>query len=382
MKIAYLSETNPDGPFFDQLFLTKMVERGYEPYLITFWPGKTEELASFRVEGVRLIHKPFPKRSHSYGSRRWPLMIAAYLRWLLWRIKPDVLHTGWVLTTGYYGALSGFHPMLLMPWGHDILTDPSRLQIFQSEYFKRRTELAIRRADMITCDCELVKKRIVEMSSYPVDKIVVFPWGVDQGIFYPRGDYSSIRFKLGWEKNKILIITRNFTSLRYGVQYFIDALPSIIQQEPEVRVILVGYGPLRETYERMITDLGLQEHVFFTGRISNLEMSDYLKAADMYVTTSFSDGTSVSLLEAISCGLPVVVSDAPANLEWVQDGFNGYIVPREDSVVLAERIVCLLSDEIMLRKMAQRNLDLARECANWERNFDVLEGIYTRLVSD
>ena len=97
-------------------------------------------------------------------------------------------------------------------------------------------------------------------------------------------------------------------------------------------------------------------HGLFSKVIKCPENGQCLNAADVYVTTSLSDGTSVSLLEAISCGLPVVVVDAPAYFEWVEDRINGYIIPRRDSTVLAECLIALLQDPIRLREMGQRNL--------------------------
>ena len=111
-------------------------------------------------------------------------------------------------------------------------------------------------------------------------------------------------------------------------------------------------------------------------------MAEYYNASDIYVSTSLSDGTSVAMLEAMACGLPVVVSDVPSNYEWIDNGINGYIITRKDSSVLAERIIKLLNNENLQQEMGQRNLQIAKERADWEKNFDILEGIYQNLVSN
>lgn len=129
-------------------------------------------------------------------------------------------------------------------------------------------------------------------------------------------------------------------------------------------------------------ELGLVDIVYFAGMLDDRGMAQYLNATDIYMTTSLSDGTSACMLEAMACGLPVIVSDAPAYFEWVEDGINGYIVPRRNSTVLAERLIALLQDPVQCRKMGQRNLQIARERADWERNSDVFEGIYEGLMRD
>jgi glycosyltransferase involved in cell wall biosynthesis len=85
-------------------------------------------------------------------------------------------------------------------------------------------------------------------------------------------------------------------------------------------------------------------------------------------------------LEALACGLPVVVTDVPANLEWVEDGINGLVVPRQSSERLAEAIITLLQDEQRAQNMGKNNLKIALERADWDRNFAKLEEIYRRLV--
>lgn len=364
MRIAYLSRGHN---VYDRRFLEKMVERGHEPYLISYFPSKKVE-----VERVPVLH--YDVSSILRFPRLTSLQIAWHLRRVLKEIAPDILHTGQIQYEGFYGALSGFHPTLSMPWGSDVLVYPDRR--LTDRWI---TIFTLRRADWITCDCKLVKDRIVKLVGYPAERITVFPWGIDLNTFRPLTGPYPVRERLGWEENPVLIMTRSFRSI-YGIEHFIEALPAVIRQCPEARAILVGTGPLEEEFRKRIAGLGLTEYVHFAGWVDEEAMAGYLNASDIYVTTSLSDGTSASMLEAMACGLPVVVSDAPAYFEWVDDGVNGFIVPRRDSIRLAERLVQLLEDAALREAMGKHNLAIARERADWERNFSVLEGIYHRLV--
>jgi glycosyltransferase involved in cell wall biosynthesis len=364
MKIAYLSRGNN---VYDRRFLEKMVERGHEAYFISYYPCQRVE-----VEGVKTFHYDY-LTMHRFG-RFLSLQTALHLRRLLNQIQPDVLHTGWIPDHGLFGALSCFHPTLSMPWGSDILIETDL-----SPFLKWSTWFILKRADMITCDCELVKNKIIELSGYPGEKIIIFPWGIDLNVFRPLNRPSRVREKLGWEDKKILIMNRNFKPV-YGIEYFVEALPTIIQARPDTRVILAGNGPTLPECKKRVAELGLTDCVYFAGFLGDQEMAEYLNACDIYVTTSLSDGTSCSMLEAMACGLPVVVSDAPAYFEWVEDGVNGYIVPRRNSNVLATLLLGLLSDEALRHEMGQRNLKIARERANWEKNFHILEDIYLVLT--
>ncbi|MFC1901639.1 glycosyltransferase family 4 protein [Chloroflexota bacterium] len=378
MRICYLGDCTH---IHDLRFVTKLVERGYDTHIVTFMDNPIE------VSGVKYHSVPFPDLFFRSPRRLW--RSKKILREILREIKPDVLHAGWIHTYGFLAAVSGFHPFLLMPWGSDILLKRddifsfTRFSIFNkvvSRYAQRyATRYAINKADMITCDAEHVKKEIVRLIGYPADRIIIFPWGIDLSKFNPEADGSLIRKRLGWEDNKILIMTRAFEPV-YGIEYFLQALPQIIRECPEARAILCGDGSLRGELERFVKDKGLNEYVHFAGFVKNDDLPYYLASADVYVSCSLSDGTSLSLLEAMACGLPVVVSDVPAILEWVKDGENGFTVPVHDTTSLEQKIVYFLEREDLRENFGKRNWQIAQERANWDINFEKLEGIYRHLA--
>ena len=365
-KIAYLSEGHS---VYDRRFLEKMVERGHKPYLISYAPVEVVQ-----VPGVEMLH--FDTSRILRFQHFVLLQLGWHLRCVLQRIKPDVLHTGYIQWHGVIGALSWFHPTLAMPWGSDILLRPD-----ESFSMRQWTRLALKRAHMITCDAQIVKARIISIAGCRPEKVIIFPWGVDLSIFYPKPRPAAIRQWLGWQENPVLIMTRNFQPV-YGIEFLIDALPEVLRACPETRVIFVGSGPLENDYKMRLDQLGLSGKVYFTGRVDDPTMAEFLNAADVYVTNSQSDGTSCSMLEAMACGLPVVVSDVPAYYEWVQDGINGFIVARRNVEQIATCLIKLIQDRDLQQEMGARNLAIARERADWEHNFDTLEGIYARLVGE
>jgi glycosyltransferase involved in cell wall biosynthesis len=106
-----------------------------------------------------------------------------------------------------------------------------------------------------------------------------------------------------------------------------------------------------------------------------------LKSADLYVSTSRSDSTSVSLLEAMACGVPPVVTDIEANREWITDGENGLLFPVGDSKTLAEAVIRMLTDETLAAGAREINLRLIREKALWKDNMQKIETEFTRLAA-
>src|ERR1051325_8853856 len=158
---------------------------------------------------------------------------------------------------------------------------------------------------MITCDCEAVKRKIIEISGYPSDKIVVFPWGVDLGLFRPEENKAALKSDLGVGDRPVIITTRTLSPV-YGIEYFLRALPDVLRVHPRALALVVGTGPLDRQMRDLATSLGLRDHVHFAGNVPNEKLPRYLNAADIYVSPSLSDGTSLCLLEALACGLPGV----------------------------------------------------------------------------
>jgi glycosyltransferase involved in cell wall biosynthesis len=372
MRICYLSSALN---IHDYRFLSALMERKYDVYLISYVAKKRySEIPGIikDIKGLKIIHRKFELTT---GHGLFSPFVVLDFRNLIKRIKPDIMHTGWIPRDGFLGALSGFHPVLLMPYGSDILIEPEK-----SLLRKTIIKYAIKKADMITCDCETVKNKIIQMTGFEEDKIVIFPWGIELDKFYPDPKKSvRIREKLEWIDNKILIMNRTFLPV-YGIQYFIESLPEILSHEPTTRVILIGSGILENQIRSLVSELRLGNVIKFIGQIPIEEMPHYLNAADVYVSTSLSDGTSLSLLEAMACSLPVLVTEIPSNKEWVIDGQNGFLVPPKNPGEVSKRVLTLLKKSNLSEEMGKRNLAIAKDKADWVKNVDKLEAIYRSLV--
>jgi glycosyltransferase involved in cell wall biosynthesis len=110
-------------------------------------------------------------------------------------------------------------------------------------------------------------------------------------------------------------------------------------------------------------------------------MPKWFRAADTYVSCTQSDGTSISLLEAMATGLPVVVTDIPSNREWVAEGQNGWLAPAGSAEEFANRLLRAARLKPEDRKLfSERNQRIVEERADWDRNFPKLLDMYQRLT--
>lgn len=381
MKILYFSNILT---IHDCRMLKKIADK-FDAYLVTFKYAQIPE----DIKGIKnLTIYHFPVKDFLFLSGDSLLIKIkkilenqidflrkiSYFKKILKKINPDIVHAGWVQDTGYITTFSGFHPFVLMPWGSDILIRPrlNKRQMWITKY-------TLLKADMIACDCGTVKEKIVELSGYDKNKIIIFPLGVDLSLFNPANFKDELLKKLNWEDKKVVIITRTFEKI-YGLNYMIEAIPQIIEKIPDARFIFCGDGKEKQNIEKMIEMLGISNYVHLAGVIEHNSLPVYLNSGDLYVTPSLSDGTSVSLLEAFACGLPVVVTDIPANLELVKDGENGLIAAVKNPNSLTEKIVTLLENDELRQMMGERNRAIVEENFNWDKNFEVIEKVYRELV--
>jgi glycosyltransferase involved in cell wall biosynthesis len=352
-----------------------MVSRGYKVYAVYYCLLGDDYL----VEGTEKFSLGYENYINRGKAQKilGHFLALIHLRKVLRQTKPDLLHAGQVNTCGFISALTNYHPLLLMPWGSDILLVPKT-----SWLGKKITKFTIKKADLITCDAEAVKQEIINLTGYPPNKIIVFPWGIDLSLFKPTFPLrEKLRRELGIEDRKVIIMNRRFKRV-YGIEYFLKALPRVWAKVPDVYVLLLGSGPLEKELRKIVKGLKIEPIVKFIGEVPYDEMPAYLNASDLYISSSLSDGTSVSLLEAMACGLPVVVTDVPAILEWVENGVNGLVVPRRSIDELADAIVYLLQHEDIRKEMGEKNIAIAKERADWDKNFNKLEQMYQILISN
>jgi glycosyltransferase involved in cell wall biosynthesis len=141
----------------------------------------------------------------------------------------------------------------------------------------------------------------------------------------------------------------------------------------------MGDGSLAPQVHRFIRGNGLSQFVHLTGQVPHEQLVDYFNMADVYVSSAYSDGTSISLLEAMACARPVVMTDIPGNREWVDPCVNGWLFKPGDASSLASVLLQALDDTSRWAQMGQANVAIARERADWNKNFQVLLGAYERL---
>jgi len=187
-------------------------------------------------------------------------------------------------------------------------------------------------------------------------KTTVLPMGVDESFFKvgKRGNRSP------GKRDSVILSNRNLQPI-YNVSQLIKAIPMVLEENPNAKFWVAGEGREKEDLKNKVVELGVSSSVQFLGRIPHEKMPDLLGDTDIYVSTSTTDGTSVSLLEAMASGAFPVVTDISANREWITDGKNGFLVPTGNEAFLAKKIVEALGRPELRATALERNRTLVEE---------------------
>jgi glycosyltransferase involved in cell wall biosynthesis len=293
-------------------------------------------------------------------------------RKLLREIRPDILNAHFITIFGYLGAISGFHPLVLTAWGSDILIYPKKNPIHGF-----LTKQTLRRVDGIICVSPVLKEGIIKLGG-ALNKIEMTTIGIDTQKFGPGFRNEVLLRELEIGDSPVVINTRHLDPI-YDVETLIKSIPLVLHEVPEAKFIIAGEGEQRSYLESLTQSSGVSSSVRFIGWISNNELPDYLASSDVYVSTSLSDGTSISLLEALASELAPVVTDIPANRPWVNDGDNGFLVPTGDYKMLASKIVQLLKDSEARTRFGKIGRNMVVERAEHENEMSRVEEIYEGL---
>jgi L-malate glycosyltransferase len=352
----------------DHRFLSALAKTDHEIYSLRLECQKIKR--EERSLPVNVEHILWKGGRGPVSWKNYPALVLD-LKQVLRRIQPDLVHAGTIQTSSFLTALAGFHPLVTMSWGSDLLKDADR-----SLWMRRVTRFTLDRTDVLVGDCQAVKERAARFG-FPPERTVIFPWGVNLEHFKPGA--STIRKQLGWKDDYVLLSLRSWEPI-YGVDLLLKAFIRAARIAPQLRLILLGAGSQANLLRSLIAESGLQDRVYLGGLTTNRDLPEYYRAADLYVSASHSDGSSVSLLESLACARPVLVSDIPGNREWIEEGEQGWFFPPADEDALVTAILRAYDQRMWLARMAHVCRRLAEERADWNKNFLKLLAAYNLAV--
>ncbi|HEY7509878.1 MAG TPA: glycosyltransferase family 4 protein [Vicinamibacteria bacterium] len=213
----------------------------------------------------------------------------------------------------------------------------------------------LRDADAFVAMSRAIQREMAE-AGVPPEKILYNPHGVDTERFRPATpeERAALRRRLGWPDDALVVIYTGRLLRGKGLEALLDAFAAAAAEEPRARLVLVGSGEgqalsIEDALRERASPLG--ERVTFTGRLD--DVSEPLRAADVFAFPSVFEALGISLLEAAACGLPSVASRTGGIVDVLGDGRGGVLVAPGDTAALADALRALLRDPARRRALGE-----------------------------
>lgn len=350
MHVCFLGDA---GSIHLQRWIHYFVKEGYLVDVISFRPCE--------IKGAK-VHVLAQGQSGKLAY----LKAVFKIRRLICRMKPDLLHAHYATSFGLLALVSGFKPLVVTAWGSDVLVAPR-----ESMILKLLVQQVLRHADALTSDSSNMSKRMRELLNGHEGILKTITMGVSRDWFAQIPDSK---------KKPLQIVSLRGHQTNYNIDVLIQAMTVVTKAIPKSLLIVAGEGPETEGLKALSSSLGIDENIHFVGQLPHEAVQSYLNESSISVSIPTSDATAVSLLETMACGSFPIVTDLPANREWVEDNLNGLLVPIGDSKALAEAIIRALRDVDFRDKAREINRQRVGNTAIWEDNMGEVEQLYHRLL--
>ena len=295
------------------------------------------------------------------------------VRKLIARFNPDIVHIHYL---GYYallGLFSGSNKIISTPWGSDVIEG-------KKSFFKKQILLQIlKKSKLIICDAFHMRDELNRLN-VSSDKITIINFGVDTKKFVKQERNLKILNKFNISNQLTIISLRNFEPV-YDIKTLIIAARIVLKKIPDVHFLLGGRGTLENELKKLVKDYGIENSVHFTGFVDKEALPSLLSSSDIYVSTSLSDaGIAASTAEAMSCEIPVVVSDSAENDKWINNNVNGFLFSTKNSKQLAEILIKLIKDEALRLKVGKEGRNIIIKKNDYENEMKKVNNFYLKLV--
>jgi len=353
MRICYIVQSRNH---FASTFVDYFARRGHEIHLISFTPEPLSNAVN---------HHPLAHDGQSAGKVLAYVGAIPAVRRMVRRIAPDLVHAHFLTSNGLVAAMTGFHPLVVSAHGSDVhrsMARPLRRKLIQ---------FVMRRADLVHTVSRDLAINVASLG-VPTEKTVALSQGVEVARFAePRARRTDGLVHI--------ICTRTLQS-PYQPHTIVEALHQLAGAGVSFRMTFAARGRDEEAVRRHVGERGLADRVDFLGGYDLEALPRLLAGADVYVSAALWDGTSLSLLEAMAAGAFPVVTDCPANREWLAERDAGLFFPAEDADTLAQRLATAVASPELRDAAAERNRRKVAEDGDRERNLGLLADYYERLV--
>lgn len=278
---------------------------------------------------------------------------------------------------GYYLKKKYRLPYVIRLGGGDIPGFQERFKLLY-KLIGGVVKLIWKNADGIIANSQGLKELAMKFcSKYPIDVIYN---GVDTDMYYPRVSFGDEN-KTDSDVINLLFISRLIE--RKGLQYLIPRINDIEQiSGKNIRLLIVGDGPYRSALEKIMMDYNLEEKIVFYGEKNKKELLCYYQMGDIFVFPSKKEGMPNAVLEAMSCGLPIVMSPCQGSDELVENEWNGLIASEELDKFYEAVIELLNKGSFQIRTIGTRSRQKACSDFSWKKTANQYVNVFSQIIKN
>ncbi|MCI0512790.1 glycosyltransferase family 4 protein [candidate division KSB1 bacterium] len=335
-------------------------EKGYEVELISPFPLPDLDIPVHLLKNCQTATGTL--RNH------WYLHQSAEVRRIIRQVKPDILHALYTTNFGFIGARSAFHPLVISAFGTDVLPTPRK-----TLFHKIITKYALKTADLIVSVAPYLTPKITRMKINP-GRVLNFQYYLDWSQFYPTNHKSLVK-----PARYTVLSTGNWDGTT-NLEAIVTAIPEVLKQHPNVWFIFLGNEPTNTRLNTLARKLQVSDHVALPGLQAHLNMPQYYRLADIYISNSLTNGIPQALFEAMACGAFPIISEPTADPAWIEDGVNGFCVQPDAPTLIAQKIIAAIDSPALRQEAMQKNIEKIKKLTSFEKNLERLEYYYFCLV--
>ena len=383
--------------FRTRAILNEQRALGWQTFHITSpKQGRVDSLVE-EIDGLVFYRTPeLAKNSFSIkGSEQFATVSALKkrLREVVAEVKPDILHAHSPSLNGLAGlsvAREFNLPLVyeVRAFWEDAAVDHGTSREWGPRYRLTRASetYLLKRADAVTTICQGLRDEMIGRG-INADKITVIPNAVDVAKFsFQNQPDTQLKAELGLEGKTVLGFLGSFYAYE-GLSLLISALPSMLSDNENIRVLLVGGGPQEDNLKQQVADLKLQDHVIFTGRVPHSEVQKYYDLVDVLVYPRLPMRltelvTPLKPLEAMAQGKIVVASDVGGHKELIKDQENGFLFKSGDGHSLAETVLAVLANKDRWQQVKEKGRQYVENERNWRVSVANYQLVYATIQDE
>lgn len=359
-RILFLSDSNSEHT---EKWVLGLADLGFEIGLFSFKEADYDWYSN-HPKITLLNSKQIRKNSSTFFIKVAYLRMLPHLKKIITEFMPDIIHAHYATSYGYLARLSGFKPYFISAWGTDVMKFPDKN--FANKLLLKKN---LENAAHLFATSNTIEEYIHKITNASV---TVIPFGVDIKKYSPR------EIKRPYTDKTIVIGVIKPIEKIYAVDIIIKAFSLLVKRCPDcdLKLMIVGIGSEKSNLEKLCKAENIVAHVNFIGRVNFSIISDYFNMIDVLVNISTYESFGVSVIEAMACEKPVVVTNVGGLKEIVEENINGFLVPVNDIEKTAIAIEKLVRNKEMRKEFGINGRQKVIERYNWDDNLNQMAKIY------